>query len=159
MNTKAREISDEKPRMAPLPRFVLTTCVAFTVVMVIDLIVGSLFAPPALQATIRYCWSVLAACALAAGLQLVFFTDVVLKRATYAVRVGLFGGCLYGVMLAIAVLAQWFPLENLWAWGAFTLLYLVVLGITSLAFKVVERRRAREFDERLRAYRKRASSR
>lgn len=134
-------------------RFAVTLSVSFTTIMVIAMAAGSILAPSESQAGIVYCWSIFGACAVAALLQAVFFTDLVLKRAGDAIRVGLFGACLYGALAIVAAVARWFPVDNPGAWVAFTVIYLAVLVALTTVFRLMERRQAREFDEMLEKYR------
>lgn len=151
---KTRFVSEGPSDQMPVPvRLACTLCVSFTVVMVATMAAGSAFAPPESQAGIGLCWSIFGACAVMTLLQAAFFTDLVFKRAGYVARVGMFGGCMYVVLAAVAMAARWFPTDNLGAWALFTAIYLLALGVTAALFRAVERSRSRRFDELLKRYR------
>lgn len=151
---KERFVSEGSPaKGAALARFAVTVSVSFTVVMAATLAMGSAFAPREAQGGIMLCWSILIACVLAAALQMVFFTDLVFKRMGTAARTGVFGGCLYGVLAVVGSVFEWFPTGNAGAWVSFTVFYMAVLAVLTVAFRAAYRSRAREYDDRLKAYR------
>lgn len=151
---KTRFVSENSSSAMPAcVRFAVTLSVSFTTVMVVAMAAGSAFAPPESQAGIMYCWSIFGACAIATILQAAFFTNLVFKRAGDAARVGMFGACLYGALVVVAVIARWFPTDNPGAWVIFTAIYLTILAVLTATFRAVERKRSRDFDEKLGKYR------
>ena len=133
--------------------FFLTLCVGFTVVMVICLIFGTIFADAESQRGIAYSWSILATCAIAAALQFVFFTPTFIRRMSYPVRLAIFGVCLYAVLAAVAVAMSWFPVGMAGVWVSFTLTYLVMLAAATAFFSFKARREYRALNEKLAEYR------
>lgn len=151
---KERFVSEGEPEKgAMFIRFVLTVSISFTVVMAVAMAMGSAFAPPEAQAGIMYSWSILAACALAAAFQMLLFTDLVFKRMSSVVRMGIFGGCLYGMLAVAGAVFKWFPVGDPGAWITFTAIYLIVLAALAAAHRVVERNHEREYAEQLKEYR------
>lgn len=134
--------------------FFSTLCVGFTVVMAIAMVFGSIFAGEEARQGINYCWSLFAACGLAAALQLVFFTPVLIKRMGYPARLFSFGACLYAALAAFAVAFQWFPIGMAGAWASFTTVYLVMLAAATAVFATIQRREERRLNESLAEYRK-----
>ena len=154
MNTK--DIVDtEKRTLSENIRFcLLAICVGFTIVMVVLLVFGSIFAGEAAQQGIGYCWSVFGICVVAALLQFVFFTPVVIKRLSGVLRHALFGICLFAVLAITAVVIGWFPATIPSAWISFTITYLVIFGIITAVFAFKQKRETRELNEKLATYRK-----
>jgi len=148
-------IDTEKKTPAENARtFVVTLCIGFTVIMVICMALGSVFADEQAKQGINYCWSLFGACACASLLQFVFFTPVIIKRMSYPLRLLAFGICLYVVLAALAVAMSWFPANMAGAWVSFTISYLCALAIASAFFSVKQNRERKEFDDRLADYRR-----
>lgn len=127
----------------------LNTCVGFTLFMVMCMIFGSIFADEDAKRGIFYCWSILGACAVAAVMQFVFFTDALIRHLSYPVRLILFGICLYAILAGMAFAFAWFPMENPGAWISFSVIYLLIFAAISLCFHLCEKRQTKLMNERL----------
>ncbi len=136
--------------------FALTLCVGFTATMVICLIFATLFAGEEAKQGIGYCWSILAACAVAAALQFIFFTPVIIKRMAYPARLAIFGICLYAVLAAAAIAMRWFPIDMAGSWISFTVTYLVMLAGATAFFHFKAKHEERILNEKLDEYQKNA---
>ena len=134
--------------------FLVTLCAPFTVLMVVCMALGTVFADEESKRGIMYCWSLLGACVCTAALQLVFFTPTVIKRMAYPLRLFLFGVCLYAVLAVLAVAISWFPADMAGAWASFTVSYLAALAVATAAFAAKHRREERVLNEKLGEYRK-----
>ena len=133
--------------------FLSTLCVGFTVVMVVCMVFGSIFADDGARQGINYCWSILAACAIAAALQFVFFTPALIRRMAYPTRLAIFGICLYAILAVAAVAMNWFPVGVAGAWVSFTVTYLVILAAMTAFFHFKMKRDCRALNEKLAEYR------
>ena len=134
--------------------FLITLCASFTVMMVVCMALGTVFAGEESKQGIMYCWSLLGACVCTAALQFVFFTPVIIKRMAYPLRLLLFGICLYAVLAILAVTMGWFPTDMVGAWASFTISYLVALAVATAAFAAKHRREERILNEKLNEYRR-----
>lgn len=132
--------------------FAVSLCVGFTIVMLACMTMGSVFADETSKRGIDLCWSVFGVCVASAALQLVFFTSTVIRHMAYALRLPLFGLCLYAILATTAVLMSWFPSDNLGAWLSFTITYLLIFAVIATIFGFAHRRQQRELDEKLAAY-------
>ena len=146
--------TDKKTPAENLVELVKSICIGFTVAMIAFLALGTCFADDAAKQGIYYCWSILAVCVAAPALQLVFFTPTVIKRMAYTARLALFGVCLYALLCVLAILFGWLPADNLGAWVTFTVVYLAILAVLTLAFNAKLSRETRELNEGLAEYRK-----
>ena len=146
--------TDKKTPVENLGQLVKSTCIGFTVAMIAFLALGTCFADDAAKQSIYYCWSILAACDAAPVLQLVFFTPTVIRRMAYPARLALFGVCLYAALCALAFIFDWIPVNNPGAWVTFTVVYLAILAVLTLAFNAKLSRETRELNDRLAEYRK-----
>lgn len=152
----SRDIIDteKKTPVENLVELVRSICIGFTVAMIVLLAWGTCFADGAARQGIYYCWSILAACVAAPALQLVFFTPAVIRRMAYPARLALFGVCLYAALCVLAVFLGWFPVSSPGAWVTFTVIYLTILAVLTLAFNAKLSRETRELNDRLAGYRK-----
>lgn len=132
-----------------LRTLMMNICIAFTIMMVGCMICGSIFADEQARAGILYCWSILGACLIAAILQFIFFTPILIKHMSYAPRVALFGVCLYAALAVLALALNWFPAEFAGAWISFTCIYLVLLTLFTLIFSLVYRRKIKSLNKGL----------
>lgn len=155
-----REIIDTERRTPAenAKTFFMSICIGFTVIMVICLTMGSIFADESAKQGILYSWSILAVCVVSATLQFAFFTPVLIKRLSYPLRLLLFGMCLYVVLAATAVVMSWFPADQPLAWVSFTGAYLFIFAVLTALFSFKMRRESRELNEKLSEYRKSNSS-
>lgn len=151
----SRDIIDteKKKPTENLAELVRSICIGFTVAMIALLTWGTCFADDAAKQGIYYCWSILAVCVAAPALQLVFFAPVVIRRMAYPARLALFGVCLYAALCTLAVFFGWLPASNPGVWVTFTVVYLAILAVLTLAFNVKLSRETRELNDRLAEYR------
>lgn len=134
--------------------FLVTLCVSFTIMMVVCMAFGTVFADEESKRGIMYCWSLLGACVCTAALQFVFFTPTVIKRMAYSLRMLLFGICLYAVLAVLAVTMGWFPTGMAGAWVSFTISYLVALAVATAAYAAKHKHEERALNEKLNEYRR-----
>ena len=128
-------------------------CIGFTLLMLFSMIAGMIFASDEARAGIIMCWELAAAMLVAALLQMIFFTPLIIRRMGYLARIVIFGICLYVVLVVCAVFLDWFPAETPWAWMSFTVTYLAAFAVMSLIFTAIYRRNVKELNEHLSAFR------
>lgn len=146
--------TDKKTPVENLGQLVKSTCIGFTVAMIAFLALGTCFADDTAKQGINYCWSILAACVIVPALQFVFFTPAVIRRMAYPARLVLFSVCLYAALCALAFVFAWVSADNPGAWVTFTVVYLAILAVLTLAFNAKLSRETRELNDRLAEYRK-----
>lgn len=127
-------------------------CVIFTIFMLFSMVFGMIYADEEAKRGIIYCWSIAGAVLLAAILQIVFFTPVVIKRLGYSARTILFGACFYIVLTLLAVTFQWFPADVPGAWVTWTVSYIAILIFLSVIFTLTYRRKIKLLNENLARY-------
>ncbi len=145
MRTRAPHGAERPSWASVLSGVAVRVCVIFTVSCVVALAVGTLVA----DGSVGYGWSLLGASAIAAALQAVFFTDVLIRGVSYPVRVLLFGVGFYGLLAWVAVTCRWFPVDRPGAWLIFTAFYLCGLGAGCVVQAVRERAEERRLAEHL----------
>lgn len=124
-------------------------CIGFTLLILFSCIFGLIFADEAAKPGIIMCVSIGAAMLICAVLQLIFFTPVFIKRMGYVWRLSFFGICLYVVLALYGAAFNWFPADNLGAWIAFSVVYLIVLAFMSVIFTLINKRDIKTLNNKL----------
>ncbi len=127
----------------------LNFCIAFTLFTLFSCIFGLIFADKASKPGIIMCLSIGVATLVAAVLQAVFFTPLLIKRMGYGLRLALFGLSLYVLLAICGVIFDWFPGDNAGAWISFTVSYLVILLLMTALFTAVNHRNIKALNEGL----------
>lgn len=130
-------------------------CVYFTIAMALWLIVGFVFAGPVEGIVVSA--SILAACVLMALLQSLWFTDRVMKRPGYPVRILGFGVCGIVALAACAWLGGWMPRDVPGAWITFAVIYLLLLVLFTVVFSFVYRNEVAKYSDALKRFKARGS--
>ena len=112
-------------------------------------IIGSFFGLSSMD--FSFIWQAIAIAAITAILQYVAFTEDVIKKMRYPLRLLVFSIPLYAILAAFAVIFRWFP-ANIYAWLTFTLIFLVIFGVMNAAFEIYTRVTGKKLNESLNAY-------
>lgn len=148
-----RMIDNEKTTFSQaLASLAKNFCIGFTLLMLFSMAAGMIFASEDAKAGIIMCWELAGVMLAAALFQMIFFTPVVIKRMNYAVRLVLFGICLYALLVACGVGMNWFPTDEPAAWASFTVTYLVILAVMTIIFTAIYKRSVKELNEHLSAF-------
>lgn len=134
-------------------RILMSACVTFTVIMAIWSIMGLVFAGPEYGIVITL--TILAAAAALAVLRGIWFTDKLITRLAYPLRILGFGVTAFMALAACAWAGSWLPIDNASAWLTFTAIYLVILVAFCVGYQVHFKRTVGNFDAALRAYHER----
>ncbi len=102
--------------------------------------------------------SMLIVSSLGALLQLVAFTDRVIKKARYSLRLLVFALPFLALLALNAYLFRWFPPEGGY-WLTFVLIFLAVFAGMSVGFEIYYRAMGKKYDGLLGQYRKQRDSR
>ena len=129
----------------------IRACVIFTAAMALWCTAGLIFAGPVEGVVITL--SLLLACALMTALQVLCFTDAVVRCLAYPARIAGFGLTALPVLAACATLGRWFPVDNAGAWITFVAIYLVTMAAITAGYTLHYRRTAGSFDAALARYR------
>lgn len=99
-------------------------------------------------------WQALFVSAVASVLHFLAFSDAGLKKASYAGRLIFFGLTLLIILSGFACLFNWFDIEKIMNWLAFTAVYTFFFGIVTLVFKLYTKVTAKKYTEILDAYKR-----
>lgn len=130
-----------------------STCRLFTIYMLAGTLAAIAFTGLSYGLTLTL--TLLLASFAFAFLRAFFFTDHIIKTLSYPVRILGFGLAAFILLASCAWLGQWFPMDNPWAWGTFTLIYLAILGACCLGYQIYFRRTSGSFDAALKDYHQR----
>lgn len=143
-------INSEKVSLCnALKDLLVNFCIGFTLLILFSCIFGLIFADEAAKPGIIMCLSIGAAMLICAVLQLIFFTPVLIKRMGYVWRLSFFGICLYMILALCGAAFSWFPADNVGAWIAFTVTYLIILAFMSVVFTLINKRNIKTLNDKL----------
>lgn len=104
---------------------------------------------------LSFVWQALAVAVFAALWHFVTFTNIVIKRMRYSLRLALFSVAQLLMLAGFAYVFAWFPAGSFGAWLSFLLVYLVILGVTTAAYEIYNRITGKKYTARLERYRAR----
>ena len=143
-------INSEKVSLCnALKDLLVNFCIGFTLLILFSCIAGLIYADEAAKPGIIMCLSIGAAMLICAVLQLIFFTPVLIKRMGYVWRLSFFGICLYAILALCGAAFSWFPADNVGAWIAFTVTYLIILAFMSVVFTLINKRNIKTLNDKL----------
>lgn len=124
---------------------------SYTACMAIYMAIAALLGEATME--LRTVFGMLAMCMAGSAIQYVCFTENVIRRMRYSLRLALFAALFLPVMVLMAVFMRWFPLENPGAWLLFIGLFVAVFVVMTLGFEVYFRIVGRRYDGLLGQYR------
>ena len=113
------------------------------------LIVGSFFGLTSMD--FSFIWQAIVVAITVSILQYIAFTEDVIKKMKYSLRLVTFSLPLYLILSAYAIIFRWFPI-NINTWLMFTLIFLTIFGAFIFAFALYTKVTGKKFNESLDAY-------
>ena len=117
--------------------------------IILFVIIGSFFGLSGME--FSFIWQAVAIATITGVLHYVAFTEAVIKKMRYSLRLLVFSIPLYAILAAFAVIFRWFP-GNIYTWLLFTLLFFVIFGAMNVAFEIYTRVTGKKLNECLNAY-------
>jgi len=117
--------------------------------IILYLIVGSFFGLSGMD--FFFIWQAIAVAVITAILQYIAFTEDVIKRMRYSLRLVVFSIPLYIILSAFAIIFGWFPL-TISTWLLFTLVFLIIFGALNAAVEIYTKVTGKKLNESLDAY-------
>ena len=87
-------------------------------------------------------------------MQVVAFSDLLIKKLAYGWRMVLFFVVFGGILTAFAVGFGWFPTDRAEAWVSFAVIFVVIFAAIAAGIEIYYRASGREWDDRLDWYRR-----
>lgn len=106
------------------------------------------------QPELRFLFSLLLVSVLGSFIQYLAFTDRIIKRLRYSLRMLLFAALFFPMLTACALLFHWFPTERSGSWLIFTGIFLVIFLVMSAGFEMYFYLTGRKYDGILGQYKK-----
>ena len=105
-------------------------------------------------ATLPQLFSVLLASVAAGAMQVVAFSDLLIKKLAYSWRMMTFFIVFGAILTGIAVGFGWFPAENAGAWVIFGVTFVLIFAAIAAGIEIYYRASGRRWDDRLDWYHK-----
>lgn len=123
---------------------------AFTAMMSILLVAAFVMKLEALS--LNYIFSILLVSVIVSIFQVVAFSDIIIKKMSYAFRLCIFAIPFYLVLSFVAIQFQWFPKENWGGWVTFSVIFFVILIAMTAGFEIYYRVSGHKYDGLLGEY-------
>ena len=127
-------------------------CFMYTGAMFIYLVFCLIFDNRSVSTTML--WTLFLACVLGALIQMLCFSEVVIKKMRYTLRSLLFVILFLPALAALGWKAQWFPTESLGSWLVFVSMFFIIFIAMTVGFDIYFRLTGRKYDGLLGQYRK-----
>lgn len=127
-------------------------CLLYTGAMVIYLVFCLIFDNREVPTT--QLWSLLLVCVLGTLLQMLCFSDLLIKKMRYTRRSLLFVVLFLPALSLAAWKAGWFPADNLGSWAMFVGMFFAIFVVMTIGFDVYFRVTGRKYDGLLGQYRR-----
>lgn len=128
------------------------SCISFSLSVIIYTVVSACF--QAQQISVLIIFELLALSVVGCVLQLFVFTDIVLKKMRYSLRMLLFFVPFLLILTGFAVVFEWFPIEYLSAWLLFFGIFLSFFILSTLIFELIFYAAGKRYDGLLGEYKK-----
>ena len=99
-------------------------------------------------------FSLLVVGAAAGVMQVVAFSDLLIKKLAYSWRMVLFFVVFGGILTAVAVGFHWFPTDQAGAWVSFGVIFVLIFAAIAAGIEIYYRASGRKWDDRLDWYRR-----
>ena len=117
--------------------------------VILYVIVGTFFGLSSMP--FSFIWQAVAIAAITGILHYIAFTEEVIRKMRYSLRLAVFALPLYAALATFALIFQWFP-SGVVSWLLFTAIFLVVFGILNAAFEIYTKVTGKKYNESLMAY-------
>ena len=82
----------------------------------------------------------------------VFSSELLIKRLSFAKRTAAVFACGLAAVVSFTVLFDWFPTDDLVAWGLFFICFTISVTVSATVSKIAERNENRRLEEALKQY-------
>lgn len=107
------------------------------------------------SAPLSILFSLLLVCVAAGTMQMVAFSDLIIKKLAYGWRLVVFVVPFGAILTAAAVVCGWFPTDRVGAWVLFGAIFVVIFVALTAGIEIYYRASGRKWDDRLDWYRRR----
>lgn len=145
-----------KKTFACIMEWKTNACLSFTAAVVIYSVFAWGFGQQAVE--LRTLLSLLLICAIGSVLQLLCFTEHIIRKMRYTRRTLLFLALFFPLLSGTAALFRWFPTEYAGAWLVFAGSFAVAFVAITIGFEIYYRAAGKKYDGLLGQYRREKES-
>lgn len=110
------------------------TAYSFSMSIIVALVFAFIFGAQAVSVNMLI--QLLVICAIGSVLQMIAFTDLLIKKLSYIKRLALFMFPFLFVITGFAVGFGWFPIENIWSWAIFLSGFIICFIVSAVLFEI-----------------------
>ena len=99
-------------------------------------------------------FSLLLVCIAAGTMQVVAFSDLLIKKLAYSWRAALFFVVFGAILTAFAVGFRWFPTDQTGAWVSFGVIFVLIFAAIAAGIEIYYRASGRKWNDKLDWYRR-----
>ncbi|MGN0551726.1 MAG: hypothetical protein ACI4I4_07825 [Acutalibacteraceae bacterium] len=129
-----------------------TVCLCFTASVIVFSVIAVFYGGGAIS--VATVFQLLGISVAASVIQFVAFSEVIIKRMHYALRMCIFLLPFSAVITAFAVIFNWFPIENLGSWITFYVIFILIFIATTIGFEIYFRITGKKYDGLLGEYKR-----
>ncbi len=145
-----------KKAFACIMEWKTNACLSFTAAVVIYSVFAWAFHQQVVE--LRTLLSLLLICAIGSALQLLCFTEHIIRKMRYTRRTLLFLVLFFPLLSGTAALFRWFPTEYAGAWLVFAGSFVAAFVVMTIGFEIYYRAAGKKYDGLLGQYRREKES-
>ena len=138
--------------MKNITKSIVPVSIMFTSSMIIFMIISLLFKNESVKITTIL--SILLFSILGSLIQYIAFTNILIKKASYSIRLILFVIPFLAVLTLCAICFNWFPKENIGSWITFIIIFIAIFIVMTIGFEIYFRIAGKKYDGLLGQYKK-----
>lgn len=138
--------------MKNITKCIVPVSIMFTGSMIIFMIISLLFKNESVEITTIL--SILLFSILGSLIQYIAFTNILIKKASYSIRLIIFVIPFLAVLSVCAICFNWFPKDNIGSWVTFIIIFIAIFIIMTIGFEIYFRVVGKKYDGLLGQYKK-----
>ncbi|MDY4079037.1 MAG: DUF3021 family protein [Clostridium sp.] len=138
--------------MKNITKCIVPVSISFTCSMIIFMIISLLLKNESIEITTVL--SILLISILGSLIQYIAFTNILIKKASYSIRLIIFVIPFLVVLTLCAICFNWFPKENIGSWITFMIIFIAIFIVMTIGFEIYFRIAGKKYDGLLGQYKK-----
>ena len=138
--------------MKNIAKCIVPVSLMFTGSMIIFIIISLLFKNETIE--IKTILSILLISVLGSLIQCIAFTNLLIKKASYSIRLIIFVIPFLAVLTLCAICFNWFPKDNIGSWLTFIIIFIAIFIVMTIGFEIYFRIAGKKYDGLLGQYKK-----
>lgn len=138
--------------MKNITKCIVPVSISFTCSMIIFMIISLLLKNESIEITTIL--SILLISILGSLIQYIAFTNILIKKASYSIRLIIFVIPFLAVLTIFAICFNWFPKDNIGSWITFMIIFIAIFIVMTIGFEIYFRIAGKKYDGLLGQYKK-----